>query len=101
MTTTHPTFIDLFAGIGGIRLGFEQNEFKCIFSSEWDQKCQKVYHANFHEVPQGDITKIKSSDIPSHDVFCAGFPFLIVCPLRTNDFFFNASSILIIGFNVL
>ena len=74
MNTTHPTFIDLFAGIGGIRLGFEQNGFKCVFSSEWDQKCQKVYHANFHEVPQGDITKIKSSDIPSHDVLCAGFP---------------------------
>ncbi len=67
-------FIDLFAGIGGIRLGMEQAGFKCIFSSEIDQNCQKTYQANFGEVPYGDITKIDAIDIPRHDILCAGFP---------------------------
>lgn len=68
-------FIDLFAGIGGMRLGFEAAGGKCVFTSEWDANAQKTYKANFtgHE-PQGDITKIVPSDIPAHDVLLAGFP---------------------------
>lgn len=71
---TNFTFIDLFAGIGGIRLAFERAGGKCIFSSEWDKNCQKTYQANFGEVPHGDITKIKEDDIPEFEVLVAGFP---------------------------
>lgn len=70
------TFIDLFAGIGGMRLGFEAAGGRCIFTSEWDQHSRKTYQANFqcdHEVA-GDITKINAQDIPSFDVLVAGFP---------------------------
>lgn len=69
-------FIDLFAGIGGIRLGFEgqDNNTECVFSSEWDKFAQKTYEANFGQIPAGDITKIKASEIPSFDVLLAGFP---------------------------
>lgn len=68
------TFIDLFAGIGGIRLPFQQLGGKCVFTSEWDKFSQKTYAANFGEVPHGDITKISASSIPSHNVLLAGFP---------------------------
>lgn len=71
------TFIDLFAGIGGIRLAFENagaGSVKCVFSSEWDNKAQDTYEANFFERPAGDITKIKAEDIPNHDILLAGFP---------------------------
>lgn len=68
------TFIDLFAGIGGIRLPFQQLGGKCVFTSEWDKFSQKTYAANFGEVPHGDITKIPASSIPSHNVLLAGFP---------------------------
>jgi DNA (cytosine-5)-methyltransferase 1 len=68
------TFIDLFAGIGGFRLALEQFGGKCVFSSEWDLKSQDTYSKNFDEIPNGDITKIKESEIPKHDVLCAGFP---------------------------
>lgn len=68
------TFIDLFAGIGGTRLGFESAGGKCVFTSEWDVHSQKTYEANFGEVPQGDITQIKTTDIPDFDVLLAGFP---------------------------
>jgi DNA (cytosine-5)-methyltransferase 1 len=68
------TFIDLFAGIGGIRTAFEKQGGKCLFSSEWDRWCQKTYFENFGEMPHGDITKIPPEDIPSHDVLVAGFP---------------------------
>ena len=71
---THFTFIDLFAGIGGLRLPFQQFGGKCVFSSEWDKFAQKTYAANFGEAPSGDITKISSTDIPEHDVLLAGFP---------------------------
>lgn len=67
-------FIDLFAGIGGIRLGFEDSNTKCVFSSEWDKFSQTTYEANFGEVPFGDITKIDARDIPEHDILLAGFP---------------------------
>lgn len=68
------SFIDLFAGIGGIRLPFQEIGGKCIFSSEWDKFAQKTYAANFGEVPYGDITKIDTSEIPRHDILLAGFP---------------------------
>lgn len=68
------TFIDLFAGIGGTRLGFEAVGGKCVFTSEWDPQAQKTYSANFGEMPHGDITKISVSDIPDFDVLLAGFP---------------------------
>lgn len=71
------TFIDLFAGIGGIRLAFENagaGTVKCVFSSEWDEKAKDTYEANFGERPEGDITKIKAEDIPDHDILLAGFP---------------------------
>lgn len=67
-------FIDLFAGIGGIRKGFEDENTEAVFSSEWDKYAAKTYEANFGEVPYGDITQIKEEDIPSHDVLLAGFP---------------------------
>lgn len=67
-------FIDLFAGIGGIRLGFEKAGGKCVFSSEWDEYSQVSYEANFGEKPKGDITKIPSKEIPDHDILTGGFP---------------------------
>lgn len=70
-------FIDLFAGIGGIRLAFENagaGSVKCVFSSEWDEKAQDTYEKNFKERPHGDITKINAEDIPDHDILLAGFP---------------------------
>lgn len=67
-------FIDLFAGIGGIRLAFQSNGGKCVFSSEWDTYAKKTYEANFGEVPFGDITQISEQDIPDHDVLLGGFP---------------------------
>lgn len=67
-------FIDLFAGIGGIRIPFQELGGYCVFSSEWDKFSQKTYKANFGETPHGDITKIKSEDIPDFDVLLAGFP---------------------------
>lgn len=68
------TFIDLFAGIGGMRLAFERAGGKCVFSSEWDKFAQLTYQSNFGETPHGDITKIPTRDIPKHDVLLAGFP---------------------------
>lgn len=67
-------FIDLFAGIGGIRLGFEAVGGKCVFSSEFDDEACKTYEANFCERPYGDITKIDASDIPDFDILLGGFP---------------------------
>lgn len=67
-------FIDLFAGIGGIRKGFEDENTIGVFSSEWDKFAQKTYEANYGELPDGDITKIDEADIPPHDVLLAGFP---------------------------
>ena len=67
-------FIDLFAGIGGIRIPFQELGGECVLTSEWDKFAQKTYTANFGEVPNGDITQIKAHDVPDHDVLLAGFP---------------------------
>ncbi len=67
-------FIDLFAGIGGIRLAFESTGSECVFSSEIDKYAQATYNENFGDYPKGDITKILSNEIPEHDILCAGFP---------------------------
>lgn len=74
LTKYNFTFIDLFAGIGGIRLPFEELGGKCVFSSEWDEAAQKTYQANFGECPLGDITTIDPCLIPKHDILLAGFP---------------------------
>lgn len=68
------TFIDLFAGIGGIRIAFERNGGKCVFTSEWDEPCRIMYEANFGEKPDGDITKVNASEVPDHDILTGGFP---------------------------
>lgn len=68
------TFIDLFAGIGGFRQALEAYGAQCIFSSEIDKYAIETYEANYGNKPSGDITKIKSEDIPTHDILCAGFP---------------------------
>jgi DNA (cytosine-5)-methyltransferase 1 len=67
-------FIDLFAGVGGIRLAFQNLGGKCVFTSEWDTYSKKTYEANFGEVPFGDITKISEKEIPDHDILLGGFP---------------------------
>ena len=67
-------FIDLFAGVGGIRQSFENNGGKCVFSSEIDAFAKFTYYTNFGTVPFGDITKISADSIPQHDILCAGFP---------------------------
>ena len=67
-------FIDLFAGIGGLRLPFQELGGTCVFTSEWDKFSKKTYAANFGEVPSGDITKIPASEIPRHEILLAGFP---------------------------
>jgi len=67
-------FVDLFCGIGGMRLAFESVGCRCVFSSDWDVHAQKTYFANFGEVPAGDIRQIASSQIPEHEILTAGFP---------------------------
>lgn len=67
-------FIDLFAGIGGIRLAYQNLGGKCVFSSEWDKFAKITYEANYGEVPFGDITQISEKSIPDHDVLLGGFP---------------------------
>lgn len=67
-------FIDLFAGIGGIRLAYQSLGGKCVFTSEWNNYAKKTYEANFGKVPFGDITRIDEADIPDHDILLAGFP---------------------------
>jgi DNA (cytosine-5)-methyltransferase 1 len=70
------TFIDLFAGIGGLRAGFSAARGRCIFTSEWNPWAQKTYAANFgtDEPLVGDITQFPAEEIPDHDVLLAGFP---------------------------
>ena len=66
-------FIDLFAGIGGFRIALENNNSKCVYSSEWDKYAIKTYEYNFNDIPFGDITKINENEIPEHDILCGGF----------------------------
>ncbi len=70
------TFVDLFAGIGGIRLGFEAAGGRCVFTSEWNQFSQQTYQNHFRDTHPiaGDITKVEAQDVPDHDVLLAGFP---------------------------
>lgn len=68
------TFIDLFAGLGGFRIALESLGASCVYSNEWDVPVQKVYEANFGEIPEGDVTKVDEKTIPDHDILCAGFP---------------------------
>lgn len=68
------TFIDLFAGIGGMRLAFEEAGGECVYSNEWNKFSQQTYMANFGDMPDGDITQVNADDIPAHDVLVAGFP---------------------------
>ena len=74
MDKYQPKFIDLFAGIGGFRLAFEQAGYQCVYSSEIDAACKEVYYKNFGEKPNGDITQIDIEKIPEFDVLTAGFP---------------------------
>jgi DNA (cytosine-5)-methyltransferase 1 len=67
-------FIDLFCGIGGIRLGMETVGFECVFSCDINSECRRTYNANFGEIPQGDIKDISENDVPDFDILCAGFP---------------------------
>jgi DNA (cytosine-5)-methyltransferase 1 len=69
-----PRFIDLFAGIGGMRLPFEELGYRCVFSSEWDDAACDTYEARYGERPFGDITEVATDDIPAHDLLVAGFP---------------------------
>lgn len=68
------TFIDLFAGIGGMRLAFESAGGRCVYSNEWNKYSQQTYYANFGVQPDGDITRIAAESIPDHDILVAGFP---------------------------
>ena len=67
-------YIDLFAGIGGFRYSFDKCGCECVFSSEIDKDCCKVYQKNYGNFPAGDITQICTDDIPDFDILCAGFP---------------------------
>ena len=71
---TDYTFIDLFAGIGGMRIAYERAGGHCVYSNEWNKYSQETYFANFGEQPDGDITKVNAADIPDHDILVAGFP---------------------------
>lgn len=69
------TFIDLFAGIGGMRLAYEKAGARCVYSNEWNKYCQKTYYANFGDQPDDDITQVNAdTSIPMHDILVAGFP---------------------------
>lgn len=68
------TFVELFAGIGGFRIAFQNVGGTCLFASEWDKYAVKTYEANFQHEPKGDITEIEAEDIPDHDILTAGFP---------------------------
>ena len=68
------SFIDLFAGIGGMRIAFDRAGGHCVYSNEWNKYSQQTYFANFGEQPDGDITQVNEKDIPDHVILAAGFP---------------------------
>ena len=68
------TFIDLFAGIGGMHIAYASAGARCVYSNEWNKYSQQTYYANFGIQPEDDITKVVAEDIPDHDVLVAGFP---------------------------
>ena len=71
---TQFTFIELFAGIGGFRIAFQNVGGTCVFASEWDKYAAQTYELNFKDKPWGDITKVPIDEIPDHDILTAGFP---------------------------
>lgn len=73
-TPAQPTFIDLFCGIGGFRIAFEEAGCRCVWASDWDPYSRQTYAANFGHEPHGDIHSIAVADIPRHDILCGGFP---------------------------
>ena len=85
-------FIDLFAGIGGIRLGFESVGGRCVFSSEIDADARATYEANFRESPAGDITKIDAADIPDFEILLGGFPCQAFSIIGKREGFANETS---------
>ena len=68
------TFIDLFAGIGGMHIAYESAGARCVYANEWNKYSQQTYYANFGIQPEGDITQVTASAIPDHDILVAGFP---------------------------
>jgi len=67
-------YIDLFCGIGGFHQAMKSLDFECVFASDIDKNCQKIYEKNYNIKVHGDITKIKIDEIPEFDILCAGFP---------------------------
>ena len=67
-------FVDLFAGLGGFHIALKSLGHKCVFASELNMALQETYYKNFGIRPEGDIREIKLSNIPPHDILCAGFP---------------------------
>ena len=67
-------FIDLFCGIGGFRQALEESGSTCVFSSDWDKDAQFTYLQNYDEGPSGDLTEVKATEVPDHEVICGGFP---------------------------
>ena len=67
-------FIDLFCGIGGMRLAFQSNNCECVFSCDWDKFARVTYEANFQETPAGDIRQVQGSSLPPYDILVGGFP---------------------------
>lgn len=68
------TFIDLFAGIGGMHIAYESAGARCVYANEWNKYSQQTYYANFGIQPDNDITKVNAENIPDHDILVAGFP---------------------------
>ena len=74
ISTDHYTFIDLFAGIGGMHIAYTSAGARCVYANEWNKYSQQTYYANFGIQPDDDITKVVAESIPDHDILVAGFP---------------------------